>query len=87
MVPGMAERDRLAADMRRIELLSDAVIGPSRMAYRPGTPSNGYKSRPVPPPGIWRRGFAWAQVLGQCVRLMRPGTSLSRPRNAAAPVR
>jgi hypothetical protein len=38
MVPGMTERERLAADVQRLEWLADAVLGPPR-------PSGGHPSR------------------------------------------
>ena len=34
MVPGMTERERLIADMQRLEWLCDAVIGPARSSGR-----------------------------------------------------
>ena len=34
MVPGLTERERLIADMQRLEWLCDAVIGPARSPGR-----------------------------------------------------
>ena len=34
MVPGLTERERLIADMQRLEWLCDAVIGPARSSER-----------------------------------------------------
>ena len=33
MVPGMTERERLAADLRRLEWLADAQLGPTRVSW------------------------------------------------------
>ena len=35
MVPGMTERERLAADMRRAEWLAEAVLGPVQVNRSP----------------------------------------------------
>ena len=78
MVPGMTERERLAADMRRLEWLSDAVIGPTWMAHESGLPEVASGSRPVLPFGTWRRGLASALVFGKRVRLLQPRASASQ---------
>ena len=73
MVPGMTERERLAADMRRLEWLAEAQLGPARVSWTP-TRTVTAGSRPALPLGLWRRGIASALVLGQRVRMLRPGT-------------
>ena len=65
MVPGMAERERLAVDMRRAAWLDDAVFGPA--------PQNGALVRLVTRPTrlprtdrtLWRAGTSWACAVGR----------------------
>ncbi len=74
MVPGMAERERLAAETRLHEWLAGTTIGPARIGHPPG----GIALRPgggaVLPPGIWRRGLLSARVFGKRITLIQPGT-------------
>lgn len=72
MVPGMTERDRLAADVRRIEWLADATLGPARIGRQPSAPATTSMARPSLPIGLWRRGLSSARVLGQRIRLLQP---------------
>jgi hypothetical protein len=79
MVPGMTERERRAADMRRLEWLADAKVGPARVTWGPRRPAAVSASRPTLPIGLWRRGLASARINGQRLRLIRPGTDESLP--------
>lgn len=83
MVPGMTERERLAVDLRRLEWLSDAVIGPARITYKPGSASISSGDRADLPLGIWRRGLASVLVLGKRVRLTQPRAAKPLSGNAA----
>jgi hypothetical protein len=71
MVPGMTERERLAADVQRLEWLADATLGPGRHSQPPGAdvPSG---SRYAVPLGLCRRGFAMVHGLHQRIRTIRP---------------
>jgi hypothetical protein len=73
MVPGMTERDRLVAEVQRLEWLADATLGPRRLsrARRPTVPSG---SRYTVPLGLCRRGFALAHGLGRHIRTIRPAS-------------
>ena len=91
MVPGMTERERLAADVRRIAWLADATLGPARIGRQLSVPSTTSTVRPTLPVGLWRRGLSSARVLGQRIRLQQPapggptaGRAL-RPVNRPAP--
>jgi hypothetical protein len=81
MVPGMSERERLAADMQRLEWLADATLGPGRLprARHTGVPSG---SRYAIPLGLCRRGFAMAHGLRLRIRAIRPTSSWSLPGEA-----
>jgi hypothetical protein len=69
----MTERERLAADMRQLEWLADAVVGPARVTWglRRTTTAG---TRPVLPIGLLRRELASALVNGHRLLLIRPGT-------------
>jgi len=73
MVPGMTERERLAADLRRLEWLADAQLGPTRVSWPLARGGATALSRPTLPVGLWRRGIASALVFGKRIRLVRPG--------------
>ena len=63
MVPGMTERERLAADVARLEWQADARFGPqSRVADTPQSP------RACSPLSGGRRALTAALLLGQGVR-------------------
>lgn len=87
MVPGITERDRLAADIRRLDWLADATLGPTRIgcaispAPAAGTPRF---SLPI---GLWRRGLTSARVLGQRIRLLQPAADMPRPGRASVLIR
>jgi hypothetical protein len=76
MIPGMSERERLAADMERLEWLADAALGPRRLsrARHAGMPSG---SRYTVPLDLCSRGFALAQDLNRRVRTIRPRSTWS----------
>jgi hypothetical protein len=81
----MIEREYRAAELRRLEWLADAQLGPTRVSWplaRCGAPGS---TRPSLPLGLWRRGMASALVFGQRIRLVRPGPtgSLRSPAHAA----
>jgi hypothetical protein len=87
MVPGMTERDRLAADVRRLAWLADATLGPARIGNAAQEPKEKSMPRPALPIGIWRRGLSSARILGQRIRLLQPAPGEALPRRASAPVR
>ena len=87
MIPGMTERDRLANDVRVLEWLADATVGPVGIgARRPLTPAVARK-RFAFPLGAWRRGLAAAFVLGQRIRAIDPTPGASGPESAVSPLR
>ena len=69
MVPGMTERERLIADMRRLEWLSDAVIGPARMSYESGLPEIAAVSSSASRSSVWLRRLASTLVFEKRVRI------------------
>jgi hypothetical protein len=81
MVPGMTERERLAADVQRLEWLADATLGPRLLSPPPrlSIPSG---SRYAVPLGLCHRGFAIAHGLGQRIRIIRPRSVWSLPGEA-----
>lgn len=82
MVPGMIERERLAADIRRLEWLADALLGlPLALAW-PAVPS---KARHSVPLGLSRCAVAMALVLSQRVRLMLPRSVWAPGEGATGP--
>ena len=87
MVPGMTERERLAADARRLAWLADATLGPARIGGTAHVPSVAGTPRPVFPIGIWRRGLSSARVLGQRIRLRHPTPGGALPERLPAPSR
>ena len=79
MVPGMTERERLAADVKRLEWLSDAVLGPRqppRPPTPPGVPSGVRISVPL---DLCRRGFTIVAGLGRRIRTTRPSLDWPPP--------
>ena len=78
MVPGMFERERLAADMQRLEWLAAAMLGPGRSSRlrRTAVPSGTRRTVPL---GLCRRGFAIAQDLNRRICMIRPRTGWSLP--------
>ena len=87
MVPGMTERERLAADVRRLAWLAEAAIGPTRIGRDAGPRLARGELRPSLPIGLWRRGLSSARVLGQRVRLLHPTPGRPLPNTASTPVR
>ena len=81
MVPGMTERERLAADVVRLEWLAEARFGP---ATTPSPSSSATTSQG--PLGSWRRGLTAALLLSQRVRL-RSALAKPLPDRAPAPTR
>jgi hypothetical protein len=79
MVPGMSERERLAADMQRLEWLADAMLGPGRPSRPRGVAVPSGTRRTVPL-GLCRRGFAIARDLNRRICTIRPRTEWSLPR-------
>lgn len=62
MVPGMNERERLAADVQRLEWLAEARLGPLLPRARPIVPSGSRYSLPL---ASWGRGIASAVKLSR----------------------
>ena len=83
MVPGMTERERLAADVQRLEWLADATLGPAQLARPPGPPAVPSGTRHSVPLGLCRRGFVLAHGVGQSIRTIRPRTVWPLPSDAS----
>jgi hypothetical protein len=81
MVPGMTERERLVADVQRLEWLADATLGPGGFSRppRPAVPSGSHYTVPL---GLCRRGFVLAHGLGRRIRTLRPRTVWVLPSEA-----
>jgi hypothetical protein len=81
MVPGMTKRERLAADVQRLEWLADATLGPRRLSRlpRPAVPSGNHHTVPL---GFCRHGFAMAQGLSRRIRTIRPRSVWALPGEA-----
>lgn len=79
MVPGMTERERLAADVRRLEWLADARLGPRQIPSPPDRPAVLSGTRYSVPLGFCRRGFAMALDLSRRVPLIRPKSVWPHP--------
>ena len=58
MVPGMTERERLAADVRLYSWLADATLGPTLTA---GLAKGGWDDLPPPLPAVLAVGPSWAR--------------------------
>ncbi len=76
MVPGMTERDGLAADVQRIAWLADAVLGPTRTNPHFTSATKSSENELVFPLGIWRRRLAGAILRGTRVQLNQPRAKL-----------
>ena len=87
MVPGMSERERLAADLRRLDWLADAALGPARIGCALTASPMAEPSRAALPIGLWRRGLSSARVLGQRILLRRPAPAAALSNRASALVR
>jgi hypothetical protein len=72
MVPGITERERLAADVRRLEWLAEARLGPTRVDHSSPRSRGDRPSRPSPALGLTRHGLALALQLMRRVRLLEP---------------
>jgi hypothetical protein len=81
MVPGMTERERLAADAQRLEWLADATLRPARIS-RPARPAVPSGSRSTVPLGFCRHGCALAHGLGWRIRTIRPRSVWALPSEA-----
>ena len=73
MVPGLTERERRAADVRRLEWLADSMVGPMHVTWEPSQSTTTPRARTILPIGLWRRGLASARVHGSRLRLTQPG--------------
>lgn len=87
MVPGMTERERLAADTMRLAWLADATLGPTHIGNASHKPAKVSESRLALLGGIWMRGLSSARNLGQRIRRLPPAPSVALPRRATAQVR
>lgn len=86
MVPGMTERERLAADVRRLEWLADATLGPTLTAVRPTAPMTTSAHRSQLSVRLVRHGLAMARVMGRRMRLIQPVSEQQQPRRNAVSV-
>jgi hypothetical protein len=82
----MTERERLAADVRRLAWLADATLGPERIGCAATPPPASGPLRPSLPIGLWRHGMSSARVLGGRIRLLHPSTGEALVRRAPGPV-
>lgn len=80
MVPGMFERERLAADAYRLEWLAEASIGSVRLTTSLHQNHTGAGQPAASALNLWRRGLASTVVLGQRLRLAPRGAAGSLPR-------
>jgi hypothetical protein len=78
----MTERDRLAAEVNRLEWLADAALGPRQLPRRPEPPAVLSGTRYAVPLDLCRRGFATALGLGRRVGTIRPGSVWLLPQEA-----
>ena len=67
MVPGMAERERLAADAQRLQWLAEARLGPIAIGETP-LGEGRTAGPPLSPLRVRRLGLAVASLLGQRFR-------------------
>ena len=79
MVPGMNERERIAADMQRLEWLAEARLGPLQPRARPVVPSGSRYSLPL---AFWGRGTAAALNLRRRVSKAWPRLASPLPKRA-----
>jgi hypothetical protein len=82
MVPGMTERETLAADVQRVEWLADAALGPTQMARPPGPPAVPSGSRYFVPLGLCRRNAALVHSLGRRIHAIRLRSAWSGAKDA-----
>jgi hypothetical protein len=83
MVPGMTERERLAADVRLCMWLADATLGPTRTSVSPTATTSAHRSPLFSRVG-WD-GLAMARVMGRWMRLKQPVLERKQPgRNAVS---
>ena len=82
MVPGMTERERLAADVQRLQWLADASLGPTHLPRPPGPPAVPSGTRHSVPLGLCRRGFVLAHGLSQRIRTIRSISAWPAPKQA-----
>lgn len=87
MVPAMTERERKAADVRRLEWLANATLGPAPSGHASTLAADEPRNRPAFPIGLWRRGLTTAHVLGQRFHLVEPAAAHSLGRRGTAPMR
>lgn len=87
MVPGMIERERLAADVQRREWLVDARVGPSRLTSSSKKHHDDNGPRHELFLALWRHGLSSALVLGRWLRLLHPVAVEARPRIADSTAR
>ena len=80
MVPGMTERERQNAEMRRLAWLADARLGPVRVMGAAPRPPAGTHARPRMVLDCWRLASAAVRALGQRANSFRfdPGATFSR---------
>ncbi len=85
MVPGMTERERLAADARLCMWLADATLGPTRTAVSPKAVTISAHRSPLSL-RLVRDGLARARVIGRRMRLRARVLARQRPGRTAASV-
>jgi hypothetical protein len=83
MVPGMTERERLAADMQRLEWLADSVVGPSRLPRSPTRDANRAGGNRQIPRGLCRKSPMWAQALWRRIGGLQPRSVWPSPKSAS----
>ena len=84
MVPGIAERERLAVEMRRKSWLAGARRGSARMGEPLAVPSIFMPHRSRLPVRIWRRVLPLTRWLGQRIDLVLSAPGTGRVKRTAA---
>ena len=86
MVPGMTERERLAADVRLCMWLADATLGPIRTAVSPTAPATTSAHRSPLSSRLVRDGLAMARGFGRQMGLKPRLLERQRPGRTAVSV-
>jgi hypothetical protein len=86
MVPGMTERERLAADVRLYSWLADATLGPTLTGVSPRAAVTTSPRRAPLSLRLVRAGLARARVIGRRMRPIPKVFGRQQPRRNAVSV-
>ena len=86
MVPGMTERERLAADVRLYSWLADATLGPTLTGVSPRAAVTTSPRRAPLSVRLIRDGLARAGVIGRRMRLKEQVLDRQQPGHTAVSV-